>query len=132
MIGELMSKDVFRRSASSKESKCALARKTSARVKLVCVSDGDVGKGTSGIDVSGQKGRPNNSSLGVALRAGKILSFIWRMASLTWSGQLSGMGFESALRVGSSVVSWLGAQSRFSRPRRSLLAFSIKPFTHGA
>jgi hypothetical protein len=53
MIGELVSKDVLRHSASSKESKCALAQKTSARVKLVWISEGKVGKGTSGIVWSG-------------------------------------------------------------------------------
>ena len=67
-----MSKDVLRRSASSKESKCVLARKSSARVKLVWVSSGEVGRGMSGIAESGLNGRPNSSSLGVALRAGGL------------------------------------------------------------
>ena len=90
-----MSKDVLRRSASSKESKCALARKTSARVKLVWVSKSEVGKGTSGMVWLGLNGRPNSSSLGVALRAGKILLFIWQSASSICSGQFSGMSFGS-------------------------------------
>ena len=95
----------MRCSASSKESKCAFAQKTSARVKFVWVSKGVVGSGMSGIVWSGLKGRPNNSSLGVALRAGRILSFIWRIASSTCSGQFSGIGFGSVRLSVFSVVS---------------------------
>ena len=70
-----MSKDVLRRSASSRDSRCAFARNVSARVKLIWVSSGEVGNGMSGVAESGRKGRPNSSSLGVALRAGRIRSF---------------------------------------------------------
>jgi hypothetical protein len=42
------------------------------------------------VDRSGLKGSPNSNSLGVALRAGKMRSFIWRTASSKCSGQLSG------------------------------------------
>lgn len=105
MIGELLSKDVLQCSTSSNESKCAFAWKTSARVKLVWVSSGYVGSGMSGNEVSGQKGSPNSSSLGDALRAGRILSFIWWIASSICSGQLSGIGFGSVLLVVSSSVS---------------------------
>src|ERR1700679_375912 len=42
------------------------------------------------------------------------------------------MGFGFLSSVLSSVPSWLGAQRRLRRPRRSRLAFSTIPLTHGA
>ena len=85
-------KDALWHSASSKESKCAFTRKVSVRVKLVCVSNGEVGSGMSGMDRSGLRGSLNNNSLGMALRAGRMQSFIWQMASSRCSGQLFGRG----------------------------------------
>ena len=41
----------------------------------MCVSDDVVGSGVVGTAVSGRKGSPNNSSLGLALSAGRIWSF---------------------------------------------------------
>ena len=92
------------------------------------MSDTDVGSGIGGTGVSGQRGSPNSSSLGLVLSAGRIRSFSWWSASSRYSGQFSGTG----LVFVSSVLSWLGAQRRLSLPRRRQLAFSINPFTHGA
>ena len=39
------------------------------------MSEEEVGNGVNGIGVSGRKGSPKSSSLGVALSAGSILSF---------------------------------------------------------
>ena len=75
MSGELVSKEVLRRSASSRESRCAFARKFSVSVALIYVSEEEVGNGVNGIGVSSRKGSPKSSSLGVALSAGNILSF---------------------------------------------------------
>ena len=65
MSGELVSKEVLRRSASSRESRCAFARKFSVNVALIYVSEEDVGDGINGIGVSGLRGSPKSNSLGV-------------------------------------------------------------------
>ena len=71
----LVSKEVLRLSTSSRESRCAFEQKFSVSVALIYVSDEDAGNGVSGVNVSGQRGSPKSSSLGIALSAGSIRSF---------------------------------------------------------
>ena len=130
-MGELLSKVSLRWSASWRDARCASARKVSARVKFSWALRIVVGSGTKGSVLSVRKGRAKRSSRGVALRVGRMRSLSWRIASSKCSGQLAGIDCGSVVGS-SSVLSWSGAHSLLSRPRSSLLAFSMRPLTHGA
>lgn len=72
-----------------------------------------MGNGTKGSVLSGRNGRAKRSSWGVALRAGRIQSLSWRIASSKCSGQLAGIDCGSVVGS-SSVLSWSGAHSLFT------------------